>query len=357
MHRSLWSALLGVSIGLGVLALALMAWVIYDYVQPPAQAAVTRTLRPTPTAFIVQPLPTFTPNPNVAPTPFTPLPPTPLVVPSAEAAQCGLAEPLTIVLLGLDKRPGDTRPTRTDAIALVRIEPQTASAAILSIPRDLYVPLPNLEAQGISQSRINTAYLYGEIYGVPGGGPAEVKDAIAWNFAIPVDRYVLMDFSAFVKVIDTLGGIMVDVPKPINDAEYPTDDGGVTLFTLNAGQQVMDGQTALRYVRTRHQDNDYGRMQRQQDVLLAIRDRALMPEVIPQWPALIANLMGLAQTDLAVDELARLACVARQIDRAHIRTYAINGPYIIPWTTPTGGSVILPNREALAPLINSFLNR
>lgn len=357
MNRSLWSAMLGVSIGLGVLALGLMAWVIYDYVQPPAQAAVTRTLRPTPTAFIVQPLPTFTPDPNLTPTPFTPLPPTPLAVPSAEAALCGLPEPMTIVLLGLDKRPGDTRPTRTDAITLVRIEPQTSSAAMLSIPRDLYIPLPNLEAQGISQSRINTAYLYGEIYGVPGGGTLEVKDTLAWNFGIPVDRYVLMDFSAFVQMIDTLGGIMVDVPKPINDAEFPTDDGGVTLFALNPGQQVMDGQTALRYVRTRHQDNDYGRMQRQQDVLLALRDRVLMPEVIPQWPALIANLPSLVQTDLSVDELARLACVARQIDRANIRAYAINGPYIIPWTTPTGGSVIIPNREALVPVINGFLGK
>lgn len=357
MNRSLWSALLGVSIGVGLLALGLMAWVIYDYMQPPALAAVTRTLRPTPTAFIVQPLPTFTPDPNLTPTPFTPLPPTPLAVPSAEAALCGLPEPMTIVLLGLDKRPGETRPTRTDAITLVRIEPQTASAAMLSIPRDLYLPLPNLEAQGINQSRINTAYLYGEIYGVPGGGQAQVKDTLAWNFGIPVDRYVLMDFGAFVQFIDTLGGIMVDVPKPINDAEFPTEEGGVMLFTLNPGQQVMDGQTALRYVRTRHQDNDYGRMQRQQDVLLAVRDRVLMPEVIPQWPALIANLSTLMQTDLSLDELARLACVARQIDRANIRTYAINGPYIIPWTTPTGGSVIIPNRETLAPLVERFLNR
>jgi anionic cell wall polymer biosynthesis LytR-Cps2A-Psr (LCP) family protein len=117
----------------------------------------------------------------------------------------------------------------------------------------------------------------------------------------------------------------------------------------------MDGKTALRYARTRHQDDDYHRIQRQQLVLLAIRGKLLSPEVIPQIPALLQALSNLAQTDLAPEEIAALACVGPQIDRSAITSLAIDGTMVIPWTTPSGGRVSIPDREAIAPLVEQFL--
>jgi anionic cell wall polymer biosynthesis LytR-Cps2A-Psr (LCP) family protein len=129
------------------------------------------------------------------------------------------------------------------------------------------------------------------------------------------------------------------------------------VLEIPAGLQHMDGQTALRYARTRHQDDDYHRVQRQQLVLFAMRDKLLSPEVIPHLPALLTQLGGLVRTDLSAGEIASLACLGPQIDRAAIKAVAIDGTLVIPWTTPTGGRVSIPNREAIAPLVREFLGQ
>jgi len=285
---------------------------------------------------------------------------TPIPLPTAApgtATVCDGPDQFTIALLGVDDRSGDySTPTRTDAISLVNVRFPSKSAAILSIPRDLYVPLPNLENAGITQDRINTAYLYGEVYGIPGGGPAELKQTVELNFGIRVHRYVMVNFGAFVAFVDALGGIEVDVPKAIYDPKFPTeDDTGTFVFEVPAGLQRLDGVTALRYARTRHQDDDYQRLQRQQLVLLAIRDKLLSPSVIPQIPALLGTLGRLVQTDLTADEIAALACLGPQIDRSAIGAYAITADYILAWVTPGGAQVSIPNREALGPLVQAFL--
>jgi LCP family protein required for cell wall assembly len=209
---------------------------------------------------------------------------------------------------------------------------------------------------GIIQDRINTAYLYGEVYGVEGGGPAEIKQTVELNFGIRVHRYIMINFGAFISFVDALGGIDVDVPTAIYDPQFPAEDGSGTLvFELPAGRQHLDGQTALRYARTRHQDDDYRRVERQQLVMLAIRDKLTSPEVIPQIPALISSLSGLVRTDLTAEEITALACVGPQIERAAIYTYAIDGTMILPWTTPTGGRVSIPNRVVIAPIVEEFL--
>jgi LCP family protein required for cell wall assembly len=289
---------------------------------------------------------------------FTTVTPVPLPTSApGTATVCDGPDQITIALLGVDDREGDySKPTRTDAISVVNVRFPAKSAAVLSIPRDLYVPLPNLESAGITQARINTAYLYGEVYGVSGGGPAEIKQTIELNFGVRVHRYVLVNFGAFVAFVDALGGIDVDVPTAIYDPQFPTaDDSGTFVFEVPAGQQHMDGLTALRYARTRHQDDDYQRIKRQQLVMLAIRDKLLSPSVIPQLPALIGTMRNLVQTDLTAEEIAALACLGPQIERTDIRAYAITGDYILSWVTPGGGQVSIPNRDALGPMVQEFL--
>lgn len=281
-------------------------------------------------------------------------------LPTAAGAACGGPEQMVIALLGVDDRSkpeeGYTHPTRTDAIMLVNVRfVDSPSAALLSFPRDLYVPLSNLENVH-EQDRLNTAYMYGEIYTVPGGGPAEFKATVQLNFGIRVDRYILVNFAAFEKAVDALGGIDVDVPEAIYDPEFPDDVGdGSFILEIPAGLQHMDGKTALHYARTRHQDDDYHRVKRQQLVMLALRDKLFSPEIIPKIPALLDSMNDSVQTDLSASEIAALLCLGPQIDRAAVTAYSIDGTMVIPWTTPTGGRVSIPNREAIAPLIEEFL--
>ena len=320
-------------------------------------AAVTVTPAPAAPDVVAAVTPGQTPVPLPSESPQTEAPP-PTVAPLPTIqSECGGPESMTIALLGLDTRAGDyTRSSRTDAITLVRINFRQPSAALLSLPRDLYVALPNLENAGIHEGRINTAYLYGEVYNVPGGGVAEFKQTVELNFGIRVDRYVMVHFPAFIAGVDALGGVMLDVPKAISDPNFPDGDGNTVLFELPAGLQYLDGQTALRYVRTRHQDDDYQRVQRQQQVLLALRDRLTQPEVIPHIPALVAALINAGQTDLTAAELASLACLGPRIERDTIRALPIDGAMVMDWTTASGARVSIPNRDLIAPLVMEFLN-
>jgi LCP family protein required for cell wall assembly len=264
---------------------------------------------------------------------------------------------MTIALLGMDTR-GDQSSfrARTDAITLLNVNFASQSAAMLSVPRDLYVPLPNLVAVGIDQDRINTAFLFGDIYGVPGGGPAEFKQTVELNLGIRVDRYVLINFGALQATVDALGGIDINVPTAIYDPDFPADLGdGTMVLDIPAGPQHMDGSMALRYARTRHQDDDYHRVKRQQAVLLAMRDKLVNPQAITQIPALLAALQKLGRTDLSPSEMAALACVGPRIDRAAIQALSIDGTMIMPWTTPGGASVSIPNRDLIAPVVRRFM--
>jgi LCP family protein required for cell wall assembly len=313
-----------------------------------------------PPAIVVKPLPTEPGQPDVFST-ATPIPnlPEPTPLPTDAAAACGGPQHLTIALLGVDDREGNySKPTRTDAISLVNVRFTDKTAALMSIPRDLYVAQPNLEHAGITQDRINTAWLHGEVYGVEGGGPAELKNTVELNFGIRVHRYVLVNFGAFIQFVDALGGIDMEVPEAIYDPRFPREDGsGTFILEVPAGVNHFDGLAALRYARTRHQDDDYHRVRRQQLLLLAIRDRLLSPDVIPQIPALIGALGGLVRTDLSAEELAALACLGPQIDRASIQTVPVTANNVIPWTTPTGAQVSIPNRDTLGPLVRTFLGQ
>jgi LCP family protein required for cell wall assembly len=203
---------------------------------------------------------------------------------------------LTLLLMGVDRRaqPGDI-PARSDAITLITIDPASKTAAMLSIPRDLYVPIAGLDRV----DRINTAYFFGDAQRLPGGGAQTARDTIALNLGIPIDRHFIINFEGFKQAIDALGGIDVDVPATIVDDQYPRDDFGVERLVIPAGLTHMDGELALKYVRTRHADSDLGRLRRQQQVMLAVRDKALSLGALSHLPELVAAVDQSYQTDLS----------------------------------------------------------
>ncbi|HWV25403.1 MAG TPA: LCP family protein [Thermomicrobiales bacterium] len=218
---------------------------------------------------------------------------------------------ITILLLGVDKSVSGA--SRTDTIILVNIDPETKSASMLSIPRDLKVVIP-----GYGIDKINAAFALGDFNKVQGGGAGLTIRTIEANLGIPISAFVQIDFNGFIDMVDTVGGVTLDVPYPIKDDTYPAEDYNYQRIYFPAGWQHMDGDQALKYARTRHQDGDSRRSARQQQVLLAIRDQALDLDLIPQLPTLIGQFGNSVRTDISIQDAVRLAKLGSSIPRDRI---------------------------------------
>ncbi len=303
---------------------------------PPPSPEVP-TAAPTP----VGPPPTPEPEPTAAPT-SEPLP----ALPPANRV-------LNILLLGSDQRAGQTGPWRTDVIMWVTIHRDEKQVGILSIPRDLWVSIPR-----VGENRVNVADYFGETLKYPGGGPALAADTLKNNLGLETDRYIRLNFEAFERVIDAMGGITVDVDCPIED-KFIDDSapGGFRLLKVPAGRQVMDGKTALMFARSRHGRGDIDRTRRQQRVLMGIRNRALDVGMIPRIPRIWAALKDSVDTNLTLQEVLSLALLAKDIAPEQIHSRVIDYTMVRDWTTPEGAMVLLPDRarimDAIAHLMDS----
>lgn len=286
-----------------------------------------------PASVVAPSTPNQTPSaPNTHPTGVEPqtrsLQPSPTALPE-------LDDPVNILLLGTDARMGEAI-GRTDAIILVHLNPRARQVSLLSFPRDLWVDIP-----GFSKGRINSVYAIGERRMGPGYGAALLKETVQQLVGIPVDYFVLVNFEGFKTIIDELGGVTIDVQKPIHDRAFPMDEFAGDLRTMEvqfeSGAQVMDGTRALIYARTRHADSDFGRNQRQQQVLLAIfnkvREQGVMAHLthLDEYTAAMRDYL---RTDIPRDEMIRLAQVGARLDIENIQRYAIDPSAIITLDSP-----------------------
>lgn len=255
-------------------------------------------------------------------------------------------KPVNILLIGLDLRPGE-QDTRADTQIVVHIDPETKTAAMVSIPRDLWVPIP-----GYGEGRINSAYQKGDTdkLTVPGGGPGLSEAAIEENFGVPIDYYAQVNFTGFEQIIDTLGGVTIDVPRPLADNEYPLSSYAVTRIYIPAGLQHMDGKTALEYARSRHADSDLGRNSRQQQVLLAVRNQGLNLNLITKLDDLAGQLSDAVKTDLSLEQVGSLAQLAKEIDKDSIQTVTIDAN-MVEERMVSGQDVLVPNWDLIKPRI------
>jgi len=251
-----------------------------------------------------------------------------------------------ILLLGLDRRPDEaTTASRSDTMILMTVNPPGRYVGMLSIPRDLYVP----QQEG-GLDRINTAYFYGEL-ALPGSGPAMAMQVVQSNFGVTVDRYVRIDFTGFVRIIDAMGGIDIDVPHPLIDTEYPTYDYGTTTVSFDAGQQHMDGEQALAYARIRHGSSDLERAERQQLVITTALARLMQPSAWPRLPAVAIAVDQSISTDLSPLDMARLAPTLLSVGPSKIDRQVIEGDMVQSYTTEAGADVLLPVWENINPLL------
>jgi len=259
-------------------------------------------------------------------------------------------ERVNILVLGIDERESEEGPWRTDTMFVLTVDPLTKSAGILSIPRDLWVPIP-----GFGQGRINTANYLGDAYDYPGGGPALAMRTVQYNLGVHIHHYVRINFRGFIELVDQIGGIDIYVEEEINDPIYPDAHYGYDPLYIPAGWVHMDGELALKYARTRHSaGGDFDRAKRQQQVLMAILDKItrldLLPQLAPQAPQMWQTLSDSVLTDLTLDQIVRLANLATQIPRESIRTAVIDEHYTTFCETPDGQQVLIPVRDRIREL-------
>ncbi len=259
-------------------------------------------------------------------------------------------ERVNILLLGIDRRAQETGPTRSDTMILVSIDPATNSAAMLSIPRDLWVTIPVY-----GQNRINAAHLLGDQYGYPGGGVALAKKTVQTTFGVPVHYYVRIDFAGFVRLVDAVGGLTIDVQKPIHDEEYPDGNYGTMVVDIPAGVQQMDGETVLQYARSRHGTGDFDRMDRQQQVILAARDKAISLDIplssIPQFLTIAGDSI---QTDLTLEEMVALGEIAKRIKLEDVRREVIDDSFTTTQVTDKGWMVEMADWDRVRELVDEL---
>jgi len=237
---------------------------------------------------------------------------------------------------------------RSDVLILATVYPAGPRVALLSIPRDLYLEIP-----GYGQNRINTAHFWGENE-AEGQGPVLAMETVRQNFGVPVQHYVRLDFNGFRAIVDAIGGVDVNVEEPVVDYAYPTDDYGVITIEIPAGEQRMDGETALRYARSRHGSSDFERAQRQQQIMQAFIRRLLTPAVWPRLPIVYAAVMDNVGTDLTIGDILLLAPTLARVGPDGLERRVIDREMTQPWTTPTGGAVLLPRWEVITPVVQEL---
>ena len=321
---------------------------------PAADDAPALALRPLFTAVPTQmaPLPTVraaaavVAAPTLAPTPD----------PRSSLPQITDPRQIRILLMGIDQRSAteETGPFRTDTMMLINIDPVRKTAGVLSLPRDLWVNIPDFEP-----NRINTANFIGDASAYPGGGgPALAMQTVTQNFGVRVASYLLINFDVFTTMVDVLApnGVPVTVREFIDDPDYPDDRYGTLHVRFAPGEERMDAERLLQYARTRATEGgDFDRARRQQQVLDAVRAEVLSAggilNFIAQAPRLWEELSDNYRTNLSYEEILALASLLGEIEQDAIHYEVIDNLYVSIGTNQQGEMLLYPDSAAINDLI------
>ena len=248
-------------------------------------------------------------------------------------------KPFSVLFLGLDRRPGEGG-GRTDAIILAHIEPRARAATLVSIPRDVCVA--NCRTDPF---RINSVWQE--------EGPDALRRRVANLLGVQVDYWVTLDFNGFRRLVDFFGGVDIDVESTIYDPSFPNaTDTGFEPFYVEAGPNHFNGDMALRYVRTRHQDGAFAREVRQQQVLLALVEQVISPQTLVESPAFLRELSNAFESNLPPDLVPSMAKLGMQIGAGRTVSGAIRPEdgMVRAVVADNGAYVLQPN----VPLIHAY---
>jgi polyisoprenyl-teichoic acid--peptidoglycan teichoic acid transferase len=241
---------------------------------------------------------------------------------------------MNLLVLGSDRRENEEERGRSDTIILVHVDPDKDYLSVMSLPRDLRVEVP-----GHGLEKINAAFAF--------GGPALTIRTVEQLTGVDINHYLEVDFNAFRDITDSLDGVYVDV-----DRRYYNDDPHWELIKLAPGYQLLKGDDALDYVRFRHDLNmDFGRMERQQRFLSAMREQAMGWDLPFKLPGLVSALFKNVNTDLGANDILKLAYWGIGLDGDRIRQVSVVGA-----TDTIGGvSYVLADEAAIADAVSDFL--
>ncbi len=296
-------------------------------------------------------------TPTVEPAAVVVQPSAPTADPLGELPRITDPRQIRILLLGIDQRSetGESGPFRTDTMMLLNIDPVRKTVGVLSLPRDLWVNIPNFQPQ-----RINTANFIGDNANYPGGGgPALAMETVSTNFGVRVDKYLSVNFDVFTAIVDTIApsGVPVTVNEVIDDPDYPDDRYGTIYVRFDPGEYRMDAETLLQYARTRATEGgDFDRARRQQQVLDAVRAEVLSAggvlNFISQAPRLWEELSNNYRTNLTYDEIISLGLLMSEIERDNIHYAVIDNLYVTFGLSPNGEDMVLyPDYGSISDLI------
>lgn len=312
-------------LGIALAGLAISALVWYPKAQQQWSAPLgpgldLPTWTPTSKAQIVAQVPTSTAE--TTSDELIPETPTPVVLPTETAVPTPTPEPLcggpptmTILAVGADSGI-DYLYGLADVIRIARVDFVTPKVTVLSMPRDLWVEIPDIEnPYGIDHGKLNQSYFYGGegmgYYSGPGAGPGLLARTLDHNFGLRVDHYGAVNMQTFAKIVDAVGGIDLYLPYDVDGR--PIDDRTEDMGYFYAGQRHFNGDQALRFARIRKKYNDFTRMDHQNMVICALKEKVTSPAVLPKIPKIITSFIGSVQTDLSPNEISQLACLAPRL--------------------------------------------
>jgi len=253
-------------------------------------------------------------------------------------------ERLNVLILGLDSRGTTADTQNTDTMIVLSVDPLNRTAAMLSVPRDTVAAIP-----GHGSDKVNGAFAL--------GGPDLAQKTIEGLLGIRINSYALINFSAFTEIVDSVGGVLVDVKRPIRDEAYPTEDFGVERLSILPGPQLMPGEIALKYARSRHDSNDFSRARRQQDVISAMRARLSADGMLARLPGIVNDVGSAVETNFDPANVLPLAGLGGGIPSSDIKSEVLlpcggDAPHCELTESNTGlGYYLIPDRAKVANLV------
>lgn len=244
---------------------------------------------------------------------------------------------VNILVMGLDYRDWEAgESARTDTMILFTLDPLNNTAGMISIPRDLWVSIP-----GFEYGKINTAYTLGEVYNLPGGGSGLAAKTVEELLGVPVQYYAQIDFQAFIDFIDHIDGVRLTFDEPMVLDRL----GKWNTVTIEPGIVTLPGDYALAFVRSRKSEGgDFDRSRRQQELIMAVRDRILefdmLPNLVAKAPQIYTDLSAGINTNMSLNEAIKLAWSVLDVDRNAIHQVIISNEYVTLGKSPDGLDIL-----------------
>ena len=266
-----------------------------------------------------------------------------------------LNQPIAFLLLGADNRD-EKNPARSDAIFILRTDPQQGVIRGLSLPRDLYVPIEGIPLKG-KTDRINSALYWGDYFGSDTGLEA-VRETISQLIRLPIKGSIIVRFNLVKEVVNSIGGVEVYIDKSVTDPNFhPIKGGGSYVLRFESGWNYLNGQRALEYIRMRKPDTDFGRMRRNRMLISAILSKIDRPRTWLALPRLVPPVIEHVSTDLPLMDLARLLWITCRHPSNTIQWYSIQRDAFSNQTTAKGARVMVADEAIIAEAAGALLGK